>query len=161
DRINFFFHYINNFNLREVVLKLHDYRNTLNPQEIFFLKYFSTSFGIGQILKYWDRITKPAQTPLNQESLEYIISMIQEIYLDYHHKYFTKFDAVRLIKIYSNNTEGFKYTENYKIKWKKKTTGLSNISIIDWVKVLGIEPKDHKRADLADFPHPDDRLPLL
>ena len=47
------------------------------------------------------------------------------------------------------------------IKWKKKTTGLSNISIIDWVKVLGIEPKDHKRADLADFPHPDDRLPLL
>lgn len=113
DRINAFFHYINNFNLREVVLKLHDYRNTLNPQEIFFFKYFSTSFGIGQILKHWNRINKPKQSPLNQESLEYIISMIQEIYLDYHHKYFTKFDAVRLVKMYSNNTEGFKYTENW------------------------------------------------
>ncbi len=113
DRINYFFHYINNFNLREVVLKLNDYRNTLNPQEIFFFKYFSISFGIGQILKYWDKIIKLKQSPLNQESLEYIISMIQEIYLDYHHKYFTKFDAVRLVKMYSNNIESFKYTENW------------------------------------------------
>lgn len=46
------------------------------------------------------------------------------------------------------------------LKWEKKTTGLSNISIVDWAKVLGIEPKDHDGDDLADFPHPDTRIPL-
>ena len=35
EAIRVFFHYINKFNLREVVLKLHNYRNTLDPQEIF------------------------------------------------------------------------------------------------------------------------------
>ena len=46
------------------------------------------------------------------------------------------------------------------VKWAEKIRGFSNISFVDWVKALGIDKKDHEGADLADFPHPDNRLPL-
>ena len=44
--------------------------------------------------------------------------------------------------------------------WAEKTTGLSNINIVDWASALKVERKGHNGDDLADFPHPNVRMPL-
>jgi len=44
--------------------------------------------------------------------------------------------------------------------WAKKTIGLSNINIVDWASALKVEAKGHESADLADFPHPNKRMPM-
>jgi len=44
--------------------------------------------------------------------------------------------------------------------WAKKTIGLSNINIVDWASALKVEVKGRESADLADFPHPNERMPM-
>lgn len=110
ERVNMFFNYVSKFDLSETVLNLHQYRNNVFPQETFFSRYFSTTFAIGFILKFWDRISKTSRYVFDNRALEDMISMARSMYVDYHHMYFTNFDAVRLIKIHLSNIEGFKYT---------------------------------------------------
>jgi len=44
--------------------------------------------------------------------------------------------------------------------WARKMLGIDNVKIVFWNKALEIDPEEHNGADLADFPHPDERMPL-
>ncbi len=110
-----FYNLVVPYNLSKIIINLHNFRNISFPEGSFFSRYFHSSLGIGLILKKWDKLNRISKNiDLDSYLMSNIIMRCKDIYLVKHYLFFTKFDGVRLINRYSDNSVGFKYTENWK-----------------------------------------------
>jgi len=112
-KIKYFLEFCSEYDKVELIYLLHRKRDDHFPLEIFFSRYFSLTYGIGILLKFDIIQGKEKPKRIEMGDFNILYDMCRSLYLDKHHLFFAKLDAVRVLKTIENNQLVLKYTENW------------------------------------------------
>ncbi|MFX1375985.1 MAG: hypothetical protein ACFFA0_09255 [Promethearchaeota archaeon] len=106
---------------KEHLIKIyHNQRN--NPDPNFFYKFFIYSLSLGILYKdsVQDSHFTSHSLAINRNELSNLLSLSKALYINKHHLYFTRFDALRFVKHPSDKLSRVQYTENWVPIYKRQ-----------------------------------------
>lgn len=109
---------ISKFDLKQLIRRVHSFRN--KKRQTFFFDYFSLSLGLGIVLKFLYKLENFSPKDISSNAIQEISLFCNRLYIDKHHLFFTKFDAVRLVKFNPPENIQLKYTENWIPLYKRQ-----------------------------------------
>ena len=112
-KIKYFLEFCSEYDKVELIYLLHQKRDAQFPPETFFSRFFSLTYGIGILLK--SDIIQGKEKPKRIEMGDFNIlyDMCRSLYLYRHLLFFSKLDAVRVLKTIDTNQLVLKFTENW------------------------------------------------
>lgn len=127
-KIKDFMKFSSDYDLEELIYIFHRNRDKLLPLETFFSRFFSLTYGLGLLLKYQKILSKNQAKNLELGDLNLLFDICRTSYLDRHHLFFARLDAVRILKLKENDLLAVKYTENWLPIYKRQILHGSTVS---------------------------------
>ena len=139
DKIDYFLDYCKDYKRAELIYILHQNRDNTSPIETFFNRFFSLTYGIGILLRSKQIHHKKKQRRIEIDTLNILFDLCNSLYLDRHHLYFTKWDAVRILNVKKNNQLHVKYTENWLPFYKRQILHGSTVRSMEFRNELEVD----------------------